>query len=182
MKVTISIPAAQAYGDNEAMPATPAPMSVADAIYHTVHQHPGGVSALAARMGLPVATLTHKANPNNDSHFLRPQELVDMQHMSGNVAVLHAMAAALGYNVVRATPDQSGGDPVQALVRFQVEAADLVRAVGDPLQRMAATPGATPSRNEVRRVQHHVEETIASATHLAGALSAQQRTAPKVDY
>lgn len=182
MRATISIPAGLAHVAGETMPDTPQPMSVQDAIYHTVHGYPGGVAALAARMGLPAGTLTHKANPNNDSHFLRPDELVAMQHFSGSVAVLQAMAAALGYTVARATPDQSGGEPVQALVRLQVEMADLARAVGDPLARMAAQPGAHPSNNELRRVQHHAEETTAAIAHLVGALRAQQRPAPKVDY
>jgi len=182
MRATISIPAALAHGDGEAMPATPDPMSVPDAIYHTVHGYPGGVSALAARMGLPVPTLTHKANPNNDTHFLRPQELVTLQHMSGDAAVLMAMAAALGYTVTRATPDQTGGDPLQALVRLQVEMADLVRAAAEPLERLVAKPGECTTSNELRRVQYHAEETSAALSHLVGALRARQRVAPKVDY
>lgn len=176
------MPAGLAYVDGEAVPDTPQPMSVADAIYHTVHGYPGGVAALAARMGLPVGTLTHKANVNNATHHMRPDELVALQHMSGNVAVLQAMAAALGYTVQRATPDLSGGCPVQALVRFTTESADLVRAAGDPLAHMAANPDAAPSRNQVRRVQQHVEEVTACAAHLLGALSSRQRAAPKVDY
>lgn len=102
------------------MPDTPQLMSVPDAIYHTVHNYPGGVAALAARMGLVVGTLTHKANPNEDKHFMRPGELVAMQHFSGDASVLMAMAAALGYTVTRATPDQSGGHLGFVVVRFLV--------------------------------------------------------------
>ena len=94
MKATISIPPGLAHVEGEAMPDTPAPMSVPDAIYHTVHGYPGGVAALAARMGLPAGTLNHKANPNNATHHMRPDELVAMQHMSGNAMVLTVMAAA----------------------------------------------------------------------------------------
>lgn len=164
------------------MPDTPDVMSVQDAIYHTVHGYPGGVAALAARMGLPVGTLTHKANTHNTTHHMRPDELVALQHMSGDAAVLMAMAAALGYTVTRATPDQSGGDPLQALVRLQVEMADLVRAAAEPLERLTAKPADCVTGNELRRVQYHAEETSAALAHLVGTLRARQRKAPKVDY
>lgn len=163
------------------MPDTQQPMSVPDAIYHTVHSYPGGVAALAARMGVPVGTLTHKANPNNVNHFMRPDELVAMQHFSGNVAVLHAMAAALGYTVTRATPDQSGGSMVAALVRFQVEVADLVRAAGDTIERLAEKPADYATGNEVRRVDYHAQEVQAAMGHLVGALRGHMRPAPKAE-
>ena len=82
--------------DSRALAMMAAHWTVADAIYHTVHGYPGGVVALAARMGVSPNTLTHKANPNNATHHLHPAELVAMQQLSGNAAVLHAMAAALG--------------------------------------------------------------------------------------
>ena len=140
------------------MPDTPQVMSVPDAIYHTVHGYPGGVAALAARMG----TLTHKANPNNTNHYVRPDELVALQHFSGNVAVLMAMAAAL--------------------VRFQVEVADLVRAVGEPAERLAESPAAHATGNELRRVEYHAQELSAALAHLVASLRARMRPAPKVEY
>lgn len=163
------------------MPDTPQPMSVPDAIYHTVHGYPGGVAALAARMGIPVGTLTHKANPNNVNHFMRPDELVAMQHFSGNVAVLHAMAAALGYTAERATADQAGGNVGSALVRFQVEVADLVRAVGEPAERLAEKPADYVTGNEVRRVDYHAQEVQAAMGHMVGALRGRMRPAPKAE-
>lgn len=161
------------------MPDTPQPMSVQDAIWHTVHNYPGGAAALAARMGLPAGTLNHKANPNNHTHHMRPDELVALQHFSGDVAVLMAMASALGYTVTRATPDQSGGSPVAAMARFQVEVADLVRAVGEPVERMATDPAAAVTGNEVRRADYHAQETQAAMSHMVGTLRARVRKAPK---
>ena len=119
------------------MPDTPAPMSVPDAIYHTVHGYPGGVAALAA---------------------------------------------ALGYTVTRATPDQSGGRPVQALVRLQVEVADLLRAVADPLDRLDAQPADYITGTELRRVEYHAQELSAALAHLVASLRARMRPAPKVEY
>ena len=159
----------------------PQGMTIADAIYHTVHAYPGGVAALAARMGVSANTLQHKANPNNTTHYMHPQELVALQHFSGNVAVLMAMAAALGYTVARATPDQSGAHLGAALVRFQVEVADLVRAVGEPAERLAESPAAHATGNELRRVEYHAQEAQAAMTHMVGALRGRLRRAPKVE-
>ena len=182
MRATISIPTGLAHVEGETIPDTPAPMSVPDAIYHTVHGYPGGVAALATRMGLPAGTLNHKANPNNATHYMRPDELVAMQHMSGNAMVLTVMAAALGYTVTRATPDQSGGRPVQALVRLQVEVADLLRAVADPLDRLDAQPADYITGTELRRVEYHAQELSAALAHLVASLRARMRPAPKVEY
>lgn len=163
------------------MPDTPQAMSVQDAIYHTVHGYPGGVAALASRMGLPVGTLTHKANPNNTTHHMRPDELLAMQHFSGDAAVLLAMAAALGYTVTRATPDQSGGDMVEATMRLQCEFADLLRAVADPLARVAGDASKPITGNEMRRAEYHAQETQAAMSHLLATLRGHMRPAPKVE-
>ena len=181
MKVTISIPASVAYGDGEAVPAMQQGMTVADAIYHTVHSYPGGVAALAARMGVSANTLQHKANPNNTTHYMHPQELVTLQHMSGNAAVLHAMAAALGYTAQRATPDQSDGDMVEASMRLQVAFAELMRAVADPLARVAGDASKPVTGNEVRRAEHHAHELHAAIGHMMATLRAHTRPAPGAD-
>lgn len=52
MRATVSIPAGLAYGAGESVPDMPQGLSVQDAIYHTVHGYPGGVAAIAARMGV----------------------------------------------------------------------------------------------------------------------------------
>ncbi|RYE43864.1 MAG: hypothetical protein EOP24_26690 [Hyphomicrobiales bacterium] len=153
-------------------------MTVPDAIYHTVHNYPGGVAALAARMGVSANTLTHKANPNNTTHHLHPAELLALQYMSGNAAVLHAMAAALGYSVTRATPDQTGGNPLEATMRLQCEFADLMRAAADPLRRTAAEPAKAVTGTEVRRVEFHAQETTAAIDCLVATMRAQRPGGP----
>lgn len=182
MKVTISIPPGLAYGADEAMPDMPESMTVDDAIYHTVHDYPGGVVALASRMGVPASTLTHKANPNNTTHHLRPSELVKLQYMSGNVAILHAMAAALGYTVARATPSQARGSMLAAATHAQAEFADFMRAAADPVVRIEAGQGSgTPTPNEVRRVQDHAHETHAAIDQVVATMRERMRPAPDTE-
>ena len=172
MAVTISMPHGVAYGADEAVPDTQGGMSIEDAIYHTVHNYPGGVTALAARMGVSPNTLTHKANPNNATHHLHPAELVAMQQLSGNAAVLHAMAAALGYTCIPAVADQSGGDPVDAFMLQAAAQGKYVAAVADAMR----TP--TPTPNEVSRVARLAEDLIDTTTALLSVLRGRMRKAP----
>lgn len=177
MPVSISIDPSGVYGAAEPIPARPTGVDLDDALYHTVHGYPGGVMALAARMGMSHDTLSHKANVNNTSHFLRPKELLAAMYMSSNATALHAMAAHLGYTCTRATPDQSGGDPVDAFMRLQVAHADLMRALADPL-----ADGGEVNRNEMRRAEAMAAELQASISHALAALRGRMRAAPEATY
>lgn len=173
MKANLSFPPGLAYGADEVPPSKPEGMSIEDAIYHTVHNYPGGVTALAARMGMSANTLTHKANPNTTTHHMHPRELVSLQHMSGDTTVLQAMADALGKTVMNATPDQYDGDIVQVFMELQVEFAEFVRAVADPLHH-----GQAVSRNEMRRAQTQAAELHARIGHVLGAMRRAMRPEP----
>lgn len=150
----------------------PQGLTVADAAYHTVHGYPGGVAALAVRMGVSANTLTHKANPNNDTHHLRADELVAMQALSGNFAVLHAMAAALGHVCTPAAPDQSDGDPVEAFMLQQRAQGEFSAAVADAMLADNPTPSA------VRRVNRVAQDLIATIGHQVAVLRGRMRKAP----
>ena len=179
MAVTISIPPGLAYGADEDVPDKPVGMSIDDAIYHTVHGYPGGVVALAARMGVSSNTLTHKVNPNNATHHLHPRELLSMQHLSGDATVLHAMAAALGYTCTRATPDQAEGDPVEAFMHLQCTFSDLIRSVADPLERMRSDPTKMVTGTEMRRADYHAAAHHSTVDDMLAALRAHMRPLPK---
>ena len=179
MLINVSIPDHVAYGADEAMPDR-AGMNMDDAIYHTVHNYPGGVVALAARMGVPASTLTHKANPNNATHRMSPAELVAMQLFSGNVSVLQAMASALGYTCQLAVPDQAGGSAVQAVMRLTCAQADFARAVADPLGRMEGdgTTWVTPA--EKRRADYMGAALHSEVDNTLATLRTHMRPTPKV--
>lgn len=183
MRSTISIPAAHAYDSSEPMPDRPqGGMDINDAIYHTVHSFPGGTAALAARTGIPLETLRQKANPNNPQHNFHPRQLLDLMYFSGDVRVLHAMAEHLGYTVLRATPSQAQGSMLAAATHAQAEFADFMRAAADPVVRIEAGQGsATPTPNELRRVQYHAQEAHAAIDQVVATMRANQRPEPKGD-
>ncbi|WP_295545405.1 phage regulatory CII family protein [uncultured Pseudacidovorax sp.] len=153
---------------------TSGPMSLADAIYAVAHEAPCGLDSLARDMRLPPGTLNHKVNPNNTTHFLRPDELQQAQLITGMHYPLHVMAAALGYVCVRATPDQAGGDPIEAVMRLQVAVADFARSVADAVQ--IGEGGVTP--NAARRVQAMAQELMATVGHNVGMVRGRMRPAP----
>lgn len=177
MTISVSIPDHLAYVAGEAMPNRVTGQDIADAAYNTAHCYPGGISALATRMGVNAGTLTGKVNQQNTTHHLSLREAVAMQHFSGNHAVLHAMAEALGYTCSRVTPDQAGGEPTEAIMRMQVAQADLMRALADGV--LAGPNGVTG--NHMRRAVHMAEEAIGTIGHALAMLRGRMRPAPKVD-
>jgi len=175
MRATVSVPPSVAYVDGEAMPDMRQGMSMDDATYKTVHGYPGGVAAVAARMGMPAGTLNHKVNPNNTTHYLHPRELLAIQHITGDVSILHAMAYSLGLTCTPAMPDQTGGDPVEAFMRLEVAKADLSRAAADAMLE----PGAQITRNQMRRAEAMAADLQAAMGDLLAAMRGRMRKAPE---
>lgn len=177
MSCTFSIGMLPGYVESDA-PADIGPgMDVLDAAYKTAQDYPGGVAALAVRMGVNAGTLQHKLNPNNTTHMLSLREAVQLQMVSGDVAILRAMAHQLGYVVERSIPDQAAGNPVEAFMHFQTSVADVTRAAADVLR-----PGVRPSRNGVRRLEREVQGLMASSGHLVRTADAAVPVAPGGDY
>lgn len=141
-------------------------MDVRDAAYLIAHHYPGGVAALAARMGVNPGVLQNKLNPNNDTHHLRLDESVLLQQVAGSPAILHAMAQQLGFTCVRATPAQDGGDPVEAFMALAMAHADFTRAVADALHGKE-----TVSKNELRRATDMANDLIATVGALVSVLA-----------
>lgn len=85
-------------------------MNTKDAVYHTAHDSPGGVPALAVRMGVSANVLQNKVNPTQEHHKLTLDEAVRMQALTGDVRILHAMASELGYVAVHVQPFEGVSD------------------------------------------------------------------------
>lgn len=136
-----------------------------DAAFQISQAHPGGVATLALRMGINAGTLQNKLNPNNTTHHLTLKESVTLQVVANNASILHAMAAQLGYVCYRATPDQSGGDPVEAFMQLQSAHAEFCRGTADAL-----LPGADINRNKIRRIEYLSQESTAANAHLVATV------------
>lgn len=85
-------------------------MNVADAAYNTVHDYPGGSPSLAPRMGISAQVLTNKVSLTQNHNKLTLDESVKLQAVTGDLRILHAMAAALGCVCVPAADFSNTGD------------------------------------------------------------------------
>ena len=112
-------------------------------------------------MGINPGTLQNKLNPNNTTHHLTLRESQTLQVVANNASILHASAAQLGFVCTRATPDQAGGDPVEAFMRLQSAHAEFCRAAADALEH-----GGDISANEIRRISYQAQEATAAIGHL----------------
>lgn len=130
-------------------------MNVLDAAYHTAHSYPGGVAALALRMGQNASTLNHKVSLTNTTHRLAVDESVTMQAMSGNYAILHAMASSLGHVALQIDPTTEA-KPMEEVARMVREFGELLTSVTQ------STADGTVTTNEMRECQRQAMESIAS--------------------
>lgn len=163
---SFSLDVAGGYGDVRAGADIGAGMNVLDAAHQTAQAFRGGVPALAEVMAVSANTLQHKLNPANTTHHLNLREALQMQLVTGNVSVLHAMAKQLGYVCLKAVPDQANGDPVEAFMRFQTEVAETTRAAADALRA-----GRRPSKNAARRLDFQAQELLAVTVHLVSTVA-----------
>jgi len=76
-------------------------MCFADLLYRIAHAYPGGVVALAARMGKNSTVLQHKLNPNKSSHEVNAPEIDMISDLAeGNLQIAQYFADKAGAVVV----------------------------------------------------------------------------------
>lgn len=145
----------RAYGDDVQVASfvTPVVQDVDDAAYALAHNFPGGVPALAQRMGVSPNTLQSKVNPNLDTHKVSLREAVLMQAVAGDPRILHAMAAALDH-VALPTRCITEDDLTAVMARIGAEVGDVFREVQLVLSDRRVT------LNERRRVAGQVAEAV----------------------
>ena len=72
-------------------------MNIIDSAYHTVHDYPGGATALAPRLGIKSpAVLNSKVNPNTDTHHITLVEAIKIMAITNDYRILQSMNAHLG--------------------------------------------------------------------------------------
>lgn len=101
-------------------------MNISDAAYHTAHDFPGGIPALAPRMGISANVLQNKVNPSQEHHKLTLAEAVKLQDITGDPRILHAMALAMGFVAVPVTDMNAVGD-MELLDEFM----SVIRELGE---------------------------------------------------
>jgi hypothetical protein len=102
------------------------------AIHGTAHDAPGGLPALARRMGVHEQVLRNKVCPTTDSHKLNLREAVAMMDLSNDDRILEVLAELRGYTLSRKElPDAAS--IVEAVLSTNTEQGDVSRAIRDAI-------------------------------------------------
>jgi hypothetical protein len=145
-----------------------------DALYHTVHDYPGGAEALAPRMGLASSTLQSMANPNLDSHGWSVKRFKQVMHLSNDVRPLEAICTEFNGIFVRLT--SGDGRPLDEIYR---DLTRLGKEFGDiPRLVTAALKDGRIKQKEFERIKREVMELQQAAAAVVQRLEVMVEQAP----
>lgn len=74
---------------------------ISDLVYHTAHDYPGGVLALAGRMCVSPNVLNKKVSPKETHHKLTLDEAVKMVELTGDDRIADGFAELVGGVIVK---------------------------------------------------------------------------------
>lgn len=131
-------------------------MNPADAFHSTVHSYPGGCEALAVRMGVVPAVLRNKANPNFEHNKPTLADADQVMALSGNFAVLHALAQNHGHVVVQVEAGAASSETaiVEAFTQVWVASGQ----VGAEVHAALADGRIEP--HEMKKIEEAVYSTV----------------------
>lgn len=158
-------------GERRSRIAIPLGMDILDAAYHTAHDYPGGVPAVAQRMGISANTLQHKVSLTNDTHLMSPRQLVSIQEVTGDARILHAMAGALGYACVSLHVDGEASTLEQVMHMAQ-EFGEVLGSVNGAVADGRVTP------NEMLECERQAAELIAALNGVLGVVRSMMPRSP----
>lgn len=85
-------------------------MNVDDALYHAAHDYPGGVAALAVRLGRGEAVLNSKLRPSCETHTPTLGDFRQILAFTGDLRPLHALNAENGMVAVQKGEGEPASD------------------------------------------------------------------------
>lgn len=145
-------------------------MNPKDAFHKTVHGAPGGVDALAVRMGMSAAVLRNKANPNHTYNRPTLDDVDQAMGITGDHSVLHALAENHGHVCVKIDPDATVPD--MAVLEMVTRVWTTNGDVGAELNQALADGRITPQeldriRSAVKRAEGALESVVSRMAGMA---------------
>lgn len=135
-------------------------MNLADAAYKTVHEYPGGATALAARMGMSSNMLSNKVNPNNDTHHFRLDEANTVMSFTNDYRMLHAQAEMHNRVCIQLPEclEKKELDMFEMLLEVGARKGDIFELI-----RKARVDGTCPKNlNNIRKGIYELQKTLTS--------------------
>lgn len=149
--------------------------SVLDAAYLTAHDYPGGIAALAVRIGAKNASvLSHKLNPNNQDNHLTVSDLMVIMVMTGDHRALHAACLSLGYMALP-LPESTDDATADSITDTVKEFSEFLQSV------TAALADKKITKTELRTVRKELSDLVSASSRLESILAsmeAKQRPRP----
>lgn len=145
------------------------------AAFNLVHDYPGGAQALGPMIGKLGTTLSHEVNPNQAGYKLGLRDMEKLSVLTGNPAVLNALAASMGYfppiPMLALPPENTTLNDLmrqcasvaekgaKVLVDFQMRASDMEISPNDAASVMAAIEETVQALTGFRlALQEHVAQ------------------------
>lgn len=139
-----------------------------DAIYNLARAYPGGIEALAQRMGRPAQTLRKQLMPGVDTHHLSPDdfdyiiELCNEARMPSAFVPLHAKCWRLSHVAVRLPScDTDAQELFQDVLDMLREEGEVANCIQGALSA-TGTSGSKVTAGELADVECHIERSIAA--------------------
>lgn len=114
-------------------------MKVEDALYHAVHDYPGGAGSLAPRMNLAAPTLYAMANPRDSSHEWPLRRFRQVLAMTGDLRPLAALCEE-NHGVFVGLAATTLPDAFRHVSKLAAEFGDVVRGFEDAMKDGRITP------------------------------------------
>lgn len=142
-------------------------MNITDALYRAAHHYPGGLEALALRMGISASSLAHKVSPNYPGAHCSPQEMADIMEFTADHGALHAMAGRMRYMLLPMVPEgEVDGEFAQRLAGTVKEFGEFIAEISSDLADGRVTD------NELKRIERELSD-MQAATAALYALAAR---------
>lgn len=133
------------------------------AIHETVLD--AGPKQLAHLMGMSHTNLLNRSNPNDDTHRLNVEQLLQIMLHSQDARILAALAHEFGFDLVAKQPAQPKGLQA-AVLHMHDEIADVTKAV------VEALADGHVSQTEKQQIKRHIGEASASLEVLRESVKA----------
>lgn len=141
-------------------------MSIKDVVYRVVHAYPGGVPALAARMGISKHVLQNKVNPNNETHHLTISELIQIQEFTDSDEIAKHIAGERNMVCFPVTQHEGASDMelLDLFINMEREKADWLTTIQQSLKDGMIDAG------EAERIKKESREHIAVIAELTSRI------------
>ena len=146
-------------------------MSITDTVYRVAHAFPGGIPALAVRMGISKHVLQNKVNPNNDTHKLSAEEAAQIADLADCDEVAKAFAARRNMICVPIVEHEGASDMeiLDLVIAMNKAESELLEEV-----RKAVSDGKVDEK-EITAIRKEAREHMAAIAELVCRLEGMVR-------